>query len=114
MNGVEGAHGSQNGAVPCDGQKLRKAAQDFESVLLSNLLEQMEQAVHDETSESGGDLKALGLQQLARNWAEAGGVGIARLILPQLEKQAECSNQLKVRTLSPMITRAGPHLTADE
>lgn len=112
MDAVRGAKGIADTVPLADAAspKLRKAAEDFEAVLLGSLLEQMEQAVQEGAGDStSGDMKGLGVQQLARTWAERGGVGIARTLLPYLERQSPASDgaKLKVPRGLPMIVRAG-------
>lgn len=93
------------------GSKLRQAAQDFESVLLGTLLEKMEQAVEDESSDSADcDMKSLGVEYLAKAWAQRGGIGIAKMIMPYLEKQATAPDgpsELKLPPKLPMIGKGG-------
>jgi Rod binding domain-containing protein len=61
-----------------------KAAQDFEALLLANLLRGMQQAfsaVPGESSDAGSDnLRDIATQSLASALAASGGMGIARLI----------------------------------
>lgn len=66
--------------------KAEKAAHDFEAILLSSLLERLQQtfAGTSEDDPSGSDNYALmGTQALASAMASHGGLGIARLILQQ-------------------------------
>ncbi len=115
MDAIRGAREAL-AATAADSPKLRKAAQDFEAVLLGSVLEQMEESVQEESDDSGsGDLRGLGVEQLARAWAQNGGVGIARIILPQLQKQSSSpgiSTKLKLPTDLPMIVKAGLNPTA--
>ena len=66
------------------GSPTIKAAQEFEALLLANLLRGMQQAwsaVPGESSDAGSDnLRDLATQSLASALAASGGLGIARLI----------------------------------
>jgi Rod binding domain-containing protein len=66
-------------------QKLTKAAQEFEGVLLSSWLEEVQKSSLD-PSDAGQDagsetLRSLGTQAVAQAWAQRGGLGIARMIV---------------------------------
>jgi Rod binding domain-containing protein len=69
-----------------------KAAQDFEALLLANLLRGMQQAfsaVPGESSDAGSDnLRDLATQSLASALAASGGIGIARLIIAKLPESS--------------------------
>jgi len=66
-------------------QKLRKAAQEFEGVLLSTLLEEFQKGSLDPSGASQGagseTLRSLGTQAVAQALAARGGLGIARMIV---------------------------------
>jgi Rod binding domain-containing protein len=66
-------------------EKLTKAAQEFEGILLSSWLEEVQKSSLD-TSDTGQDagsetLRSLGTQAVAQAWARRGGLGIARMIV---------------------------------
>lgn len=67
-----------------DVAKLRKHAQEFESILLGNWLERVEQtyaAAPDEDSDAAsGTLSGLGTQALARALAQNNALGVARML----------------------------------
>jgi Rod binding domain-containing protein len=89
-------------ANPLRAGKAGKAALEFESVLLGSLLESMEQSVSSlgaEESESGSEnLKGFSVQALGSALAKTGGIGIARMLLPYLQRQEQLSGvQAKVR-----------------
>jgi Rod binding domain-containing protein len=66
-------------------QKLKKAAQEFEGVLLSSWLEEMQKSSLDSSGsgqEAGAEtLRSLGTQAVAQALAQRGGLGIARMIV---------------------------------
>jgi len=66
-------------------QKLAKAAQEFEGVLLSTLLEEFQKSSLDTSGASLGagseTLRSLGTQAVAQALAVRGGLGIARMIV---------------------------------
>ena len=66
-------------------QKLTKAAQEFEGVLLSTLLEEFQKSSLDASDASQGagseTLRSLGTQAVAQALAARGGLGIARMIV---------------------------------
>jgi Rod binding domain-containing protein len=66
-------------------QKLTKAAQEFEGILLSTLLEEFQKSSLDPSDASQGagseTLRSLGTQAVAQALAARGGLGIARMIV---------------------------------
>jgi Rod binding domain-containing protein len=68
--------------------KLAKAAQEFESILLTSWLEKMNQGLvgSEESQDPAHDtVSSLGTQAIASALAARGGIGIARLLLRQLQ-----------------------------
>ena len=78
--------------------KLRKAAAEFESTLISKLWKSMKSTFDDPTDEDSTDpskevLDDWGIQSMSTAMANAGGLGIGQLILKDLEaKQAHSQN----------------------
>jgi Rod binding domain-containing protein len=80
-------------AASSNATKVRQAAEEFESVLLTQWLEQARQSftqiAGDDDSDSddpGGDqMLSLGTQSLASAVAKSGGIGIARFLTRHLE-----------------------------
>jgi Rod binding domain-containing protein len=69
--------------------KARNAAQQFEAVLITSLLESLQKSFADTTGEtsSGNDnYGAMGTQALATAMSAHGGFGIARMILHQWQQ----------------------------
>lgn len=77
-----------------------KAAQDFEALLLANLLRGMQQAwsaVPGESSDAASDnLRDMATQSLASALAASGGMGIARLIASKLPPSQAAGNSLRL------------------
>lgn len=70
---------------------LKKAAQEFESMLLSNLLESMKQGFggEEESQDAGHSaFSNMGTQALAQAVVARGGIGIAKLMLGKLQNRA--------------------------
>jgi len=70
-------------------KKLRKAAQDFEGILLSQLLEDFKvgsSSLPGDTPLAGSDtLNSLAIQTLSSALASRGGLGIGQMLVHQLE-----------------------------
>jgi len=82
-------------------RKLRKAAQEFEGILISQLLQDMPMgfsSLSGDTPMAGSEtLSSLAVQTLSNAMAGRGGFGIARMIVHQLE---------------PSLNRGGPQSVA--
>lgn len=77
-------------------RKLYKACQQFEGILISNLWSEMDQGISMTDSDSGSDpgastMQGLGIQSAAMGIAEAGGVGIARMLYQALAPRLSAS-----------------------
>lgn len=71
-----------------DAQKLKKAAGDFESILLASMWKSMKQSFGTAEAESDpahGTLDDWGIEIMSGAVGRAGGLGIGRLILKHLE-----------------------------
>jgi Rod binding domain-containing protein len=70
-------------------RKLRKAAQEFEAILISELWEHCQSSFTSfsgETQSAGSNtLNSLALQAISLALAQGGGLGIARMLVRQLE-----------------------------
>jgi len=77
-------------------RKLRKAAGDFESILLASMWKSMKQSFGDSDTESSdpahGTLEDWGIEIMSSAVGKAGGLGIGKLILKHLEPLAEGQN----------------------
>jgi Rod binding domain-containing protein len=81
---------SANGAPETPAhRKLRKAAQDFEGILISKLLEDFKvgsSSLTGDTPLAGSDtLNSVAIQTLSTALASRGGLGIAQMLVHQLE-----------------------------
>ena len=70
-------------------QKLKKATEEFESILMTSWWEQMEKTFGgSEGHEPGHDtIQDMGLRAMTTAMAQAGGFGIARMLYHQLEPE---------------------------
>lgn len=75
--------------APTDDAKIEKGAKEFESILLSNWLQQAEQSFatvpgadsdDDQDKQGGEQMMSLGVQSLAQDMAASGGIGIAKMV----------------------------------
>lgn len=76
--------------------KIEKSARDFESMLLSNWLQQAEQSMasvpgadDDEDAGAREQMMSLGVQSLANSMTASGGIGIASMISKALHSAAD-------------------------
>lgn len=78
-----------------DHAKIEKAAHDFESILLGQWLEEAQQSFGsapgsdpdaDQDADPGhGQFQSIAIQSLAKSLTKSGGIGIAKMIVRQLE-----------------------------
>ena len=89
-------------------KKLRKAAQDFEGILISQLLGDFKEGSSSLTGDAplaGSDtLNSLAIQTLSSALASRGGLGIGRMLVHQLEPSLNRGQQNlgggKIKTIS--------------
>jgi len=67
--------------------QIRKAATDFEALLLSQMLRSARESIHgdEDDSEANSSLIDLGEQQFAQVLAANGGLGIAKMVVAGLK-----------------------------
>lgn len=93
-------------AAATENQKIDKSAKDFESILLSNWLEQSEKSFasvpgDDDDDDSGKEqYQGIAMQSLGAAMSASGGIGIAKMIATHLHKAeddraAEAANHRK-------------------
>src|SRR5208337_3369884 len=84
--------------------KLKKSAQEFESILLQSWLEKMNQsfAGASESQDAAHDtVSSLGTQAIASALAARGGIGIAAMLLRQLQPSGSLSRELEIGDFVP-------------
>jgi len=79
-------------------QKIQKAAQEFEGMLLSALWKSMGEDLKDSLGNSDGDSAGssfvdMGLQAASAAMAKSGGIGIGRMLMKSLDKQIQAEAQ---------------------
>ena len=91
---------SQAKSSSSDNAKIDKSSKDFESILLSNLLQGAEESFgkvpgtdeEEEDSDPGaGQFLNMGMQSLGSSLAASGGIGLGQMIAKQLHKTEETS-----------------------
>lgn len=80
-------------------QKLRRAAVEFESILISTFWKSMKESfsTEDEDSSDPGHstFEDMGIQAMAGAMSKAGGLGLGKLILKHLEPQVGATEGVK-------------------
>ncbi len=75
-----------------DQQKLKKAAGDFESILLASMWKSMKQSFKDpngsNSDPASGTIEDWGIEVMSGAVGKAGGLGIGNMIIKQLEPAA--------------------------
>lgn len=83
---------TQSGRIVVPQTKLQKAAQEFEAILLQDWMEKMNHSFlgSDDSQDAAHDtISSLGTQAVCSALAARGGVGIARMIVRQLQPAAD-------------------------
>jgi Rod binding domain-containing protein len=100
-------HQIQSGQDGKSDAKIEKSAKEFESMLLSNWLQQAEQSMasvpgadDDEDAGAREQMMSLGVQSLATAMTASGGIGIAKMIAKALHSAADSQ--------TPGVAQAGP------
>ena len=72
-------------------QKIKHTAQEFEAVLLRQMMREMRNSVFSESSKGGSNATYIGLadEQLANNMASQGGFGFGKAMANQMIQQAQ-------------------------
>jgi|GEM_PF-1763000 Rod binding domain-containing protein len=83
------AASSQRPPVP---ERLLRAAQDFESLLLASLWKTLQNDPLTQEDDSGPTMTDWGIEVAAQQLARAGGIGIGRMVLEQLERSIKVSS----------------------
>lgn len=106
---------------PHSGQRLAHAAVEFESVLLGQWLGSAEKSFatvpgsEDEGDAGSDQMLGFAMQQMARSIAQAGGIGIGKLVQKGLEKAADASvaSSTESRKISQSALTSKPPLPAN-
>ena len=88
---------SSSQQIPQNPEELRKAAKQYESFFISYLLKVMRETVH-ETGMTGKDAQyfySFYDQEIGNRGAEAGGIGISRMVEAYIEKNVTPSSQVQ-------------------
>jgi Rod binding domain-containing protein len=79
--------------TPAPSPKVVKAATDFESMLISKWLEEVQQGLDEESSDDAGHdtCMSIAAEALAQGVTAAGGLGLSRMLLKHLGPQEKNS-----------------------
>ena len=74
-------------------KKIKQTAQDFEAVLLRQMMREIRNSAFSETSKGGSNATYLSLadEQLANNMAAQGGFGFGKAMAQQMIQQAQAA-----------------------
>lgn len=94
VSGTQVTSGLPSGSVDSpEARKLRKAAGDFESILLASMWKSMKQSFgtseSDDADPAHGTLDDWGIEIMSSAVGKAGGLGIGKMILKHLQPQVE-------------------------
>jgi Rod binding domain-containing protein len=94
VSGTQVTPGLPSGSVDSpEAGKLRKAAGDFESILLASMWKSMKQSFgtseSDDADPAHGTLDDWGIEIMSSAVGKAGGLGIGKMILKHLQPQIE-------------------------
>lgn len=91
--------------------KIQKGAKDFEAMLLGSWLQQAEQsfatipgADDDDDAGNRDQMMSFGVQALAQNLANSGGIGIAKMIADAMHRTAD---KAEVPAVAPAEEKVG-------
>jgi len=102
-----------------DDRKLRKAAGDFESILLASMWKSMKQSFGTSDSDfeadpAHGTLEDWGIEIMSSAVGRAGGLGIGKLILKHLEPHAHKEQQGANSAHLPKLSADSADITVEE
>jgi Rod binding domain-containing protein len=110
QNALHQIHSAQGGNsdTKLGDTKIEKSAREFESMLLSNWLQQAEQSMasvpgaeDDEDAGARDQMMSLGVQSLATSMTNSGGIGIAAMISKALHSVADRQQPGAAQTGTP-------------
>jgi Rod binding domain-containing protein len=78
-------------------KKIKQTAQEFEAVLLRQMMREMRNSVFSESSKRGSNAVYLGMadEQLANNMASQGGFGFGKAMANQMIQQVQAAILIK-------------------
>lgn len=94
--------------APDTSAKLKKSAQEFEAILLANWLENMTKSFVGSTDSQDAahdTVSSLGTQAIASALAARGGIGIAAMMLRQLQPADAATARTKLPQMEKAATR---------
>ncbi len=83
-------------------KKIKQTAQDFEAVLLRQMMREIRNSVFSESSKGGSNATYLSLadEQLANNMASQGGFGFGKAMANQMIQQVQAAQLIKSADLA--------------
>lgn len=97
-NRATGTLGVSNRNASLQEQKLRRAATQFESLLISTLWKSMKESFsydEDSSDPANSTFDDMSIQSMADAMSKAGGLGLGKLILKHLEPMIQGPSQVK-------------------
>ena len=98
ISGLVSAKPLSNGAAEsAQIQKIKHTAQEFEAVLLRQMMREMRSSVFSEAGKGGSNATYLSMadEQLANNMAAQGGFGFGKAMAQQMIQQAQAAQLIK-------------------
>jgi Rod binding domain-containing protein len=79
-------------------QKIKQTAQDFEAVLLRQMMREIRNSAFSESNKGGSNAAYLSLadEQLANNMAAQGGFGFGKAMAQQMIQQAQAAQLINI------------------
>lgn len=98
ISGLVSAKPLSNALVDTDQiKRIKKTAQDFEAVLLRQMMRELRNSAFNESSKSGSNAAYLSIadEQLANNMAAQGGFGFGKAMANQMIQQVQAAQLIK-------------------
>lgn len=114
--GIQTTGAQQNGSS-ADSQKLVKSAREFEAILLQGWLEKMNQSFLglEKSQDAAHDtISSLGTQAIAKAWAARGGIGIASMIVKQLQPKETADGSGARRLRAEATSQLAPQTRVEQ
>jgi Rod binding domain-containing protein len=118
MSNAQSLHNLKSNAQSKDNQKIEKAAHDFESILIGQWLEEAKRSFAsvpggepDAATDPGHDqLQSIAMQSFAEHMSKSGGLGIASMIIKQLQGTQGHSPDVRINKDVKPLPLQRPHL----